>query len=84
MILWDVASGAGIGDPIAVSGLPAVAFDSISDRQLLVSVDGLARWDLRPESWAQISCAIASGRTFTEIELERYFRTDRPVDVGCP
>jgi hypothetical protein len=43
----------------------------------------LARWDMRPESWAQISCAIASGRTFTKNELERYFRTDRPADVAC-
>ena len=44
-----------------------------------MSVDGLARWNLLPDSWGQTSCVIVGGRTFTKIELERYFRTNLPA-----
>jgi WD40 repeat protein len=79
VMLWDVASGLEIGDPIGVSGVPAVAFAATGDRKLYVTVDGLARWDMRPESWAQTACSIVAGRTLTDIERQRYLQGD----TGC-
>jgi hypothetical protein len=56
-----------------------VAFAATGDRQLYVTVDGLARWDMRPESWAQTACTIVAGRTLTDIERQRYLQGD----TGC-
>jgi hypothetical protein len=83
VILWDVASGLEIGDPIAVSGEPAVSFRRTGDRQLFVSVDGLARWDMRPDAWAGIACTITAGRPFSSIEQDR-FNVTSSTDTGCP
>jgi WD40 repeat protein len=83
VILWDVASGLEIGDPIGVPAVPAVAFARSGDRQLFVSVDGLARWDMRPDAWARIACTIAGDRRFSAIEQDHY-GVDRSADAGCP
>jgi hypothetical protein len=82
VILWDVSSALEIGDPIPVSGVPAVAFARTGDRQLFVAGDGLARWDMRPDAWARIACTIAGGRSFSAIEQDRYGVTTS--DAGCP
>ncbi len=90
VILWDVASGMEIGDPIAasgdpvLSGTPAVSFAGTADRQLLVATsDGLGRWDMRPDEWVRISCGIVAGRTFSDIERQRYLQGGQPADAGC-
>jgi WD40 repeat protein len=83
VILWDVKSGLEIGDPIQVVGVPAVAFAPNRDRQLFVSLDGLARWDMRPDAWARIACTITGDRPFSAIEQERY-GVPASADAACP
>ena len=78
VILWDLERGAGIGDPIAVPGAPIVGFIATGDRQLLVGGDGLVRWDMRPETWAEIACSIVKGRALNDVERSLYFGGDQP------
>ena len=78
MIVWDLDSGTGIGDPIAVSGVPGVDFAVTTERKLLVTTDGLAEWDMWPEAWSQIACSITGDRSFDLAESQRYLRGEGP------
>jgi WD40 repeat protein len=77
VIVWDVDSGTGIGDPIAVSGVPGVDFAVTTERKLLVTTDGLAEWDMWPEAWSRIACSIIGDRSFDGAESQRYLRGER-------
>jgi len=88
VILWDLQRGERIGEPVQLSGLPAVAFtiDQTSDwpgLQLEVAAAGLARWPMRPQAWAGIACRVIGGRTLDDVEKQQYLRGSTPA-ASCP
>jgi WD40 repeat protein len=83
VLLWDLSSGEQVGDPIPTSVEPAIAYAPTEDRQLLVSVGGVSRWDMRPDGWTRIACEIVGGRTFVTTERDRFLRGGGSV-ARCP
>jgi WD40 repeat protein len=82
--LWDVASGRPIGT--ALPGMPdhdvAAAFVEGGTHLVAVYGDGRGyRWDVRPRSWAQKACDVAS-RTLTRAEWEDVL-PNRPYAPAC-
>jgi WD40 repeat protein/DNA-binding SARP family transcriptional activator/energy-coupling factor transporter ATP-binding protein EcfA2 len=82
--LWDVASGQPIGTPLP--GLPATEVGTnfvLGGTQLAAVYDGGRGylWDLRPSSWAQRACAVAS-RTLTHLEWDETL-PDRAFAPAC-
>jgi WD40 repeat protein len=71
--LFDVASGVQIGLPITISDDEVTSIALALDGTTLAAggglEDGVALWDLRPESWIAAACALA-GRDLTEEEWD--------------
>ena len=86
VILWNLDTADRVGDPIPVGREPVLAFGT-GDRQLFISDDleGVRRWDLRPEAWVKAACDILGGRTFGPLEWIEFFGGDVPPDrCGAP
>jgi WD40 repeat protein len=84
IILWDVATGSPIGNPMEVqtSGISAVAFSK--DGTTLASASGndsIILWDVALDSWKARACR-AAGRNLTWEEWQRYM-DDRPYKQTC-
>lgn len=84
VIVWDLQRGEQIGEPILLSGSPAVTFSNGGPAaegrlELAVAAQGLALWPMRPQAWAEIACRILNGRAFSDAERQRYLRGSRPV-----
>ena len=88
VILWNLDTGERVGDPIPVVREPVLAFGRTGDRQLFLSDDlqGVRRWDMRPEAWAKVACDIIGGRRLEVLErLEFLGTTDATPDrCGAP
>ena len=82
MLLWDVASGRRLGDPLPAPGNTAIAFDA-SGRSLITGGDDgeVVVWDIDPDRWVELACDVA-GRTLSRDEWRRYLG-DRAYDPAC-
>ena len=88
VILWNLDTGERVGDPIPVGREPVLAFGT-GDRQLFISDDleGVRRWDMRPEAWVKAACDILGGRTLGALEELEFFGdagVETPDRCGAP
>ena len=88
IMLWDVATGQPIGQPITghTGGVYSVAFKLDSETLVSGSVDNsIILWDLDPQSWIAGTCQRV-GRNFTRSEWTQYFEGDPypDQDLTCP
>ncbi len=88
VILWNLDTGDRVGDPIPVGREPVLAFGT-GDRQLFISDDleGVRRWDMRPEAWVKAACDILGGRTLGPLEQLEFFGSlglKSPDRCGAP
>jgi WD40 repeat protein len=81
--LWDLPSKVQIGDAIAVPGIPVLAFAAGKDVRLLVADEGIERWAMGTEAWAQAACTIIGGRTLSSQERDRYLGGES-ARARCP
>ena len=88
MMLWDVATGLPIGQPLDghTGGVFSVAFKPDGKTLASGSVDNsLIVWDLAPQTWIAETCQRA-GRNLSLSEWTQYFQ-DQPYpeqDLTCP
>jgi WD40 repeat protein/DNA-binding SARP family transcriptional activator len=82
VLLWDVASGRPLGDPLPAPGNTAVAFDRTGRNLVTGGDDGeVIVWQADPDRWVAVACGIA-GRTLSRDEWRRYLG-GRAYDPGC-
>jgi len=83
VILWDVQTRQPIGQPLRGQSAPVQGVAFSPDGKTLVSRSAnLILWDLRPQSWMDVSCQRA-GRNFTRAEWQIYFPNDE-YRKTCP
>jgi hypothetical protein len=81
-LLWDVASGRPLGDPLPAPGNTAVSFDPTGRNLFTGGDDGeVVVWHADPDRWVALACDLA-GRTLSRDEWRRYLG-DRSYDPGC-
>jgi WD40 repeat protein/serine/threonine protein kinase len=84
IILWDVASGQPIGNPLLGhnQGVAAVAFSNDSQTLVSAAFDGtILLWDIDPDHWRTMVCRIAN-RDLSLSEWQRFFG-DEPQRPTC-
>ena len=82
MLLWDVASGRRLGDPLPAPDNTAIGFDATGRTLVTGGADGeVVVWEVDPDRWVEIACELA-GRTLTRDEWSRYLG-DRAYDPPC-
>ncbi len=85
VLLWDVATGTIIGDPLPGPGPKdwlAAYFTPDGHRLVVISMTGAGWvWDVDPSDWLERACAVA-GRSFTPQEWQA-FLPDRPYHASC-
>jgi WD40 repeat protein len=82
VLLWDVASGRPLGDPLPAPGNTAVSFDPTGRNLFTGGDDGeVVVWHADPDRWVALACDLA-GRTLSRDEWRRYLG-DRSYDPGC-
>jgi len=87
VILYDVASGKQIGDPITIPDTEAPQSALRPDGKELAIGGGadssFTVWDLDPEHWVIAACKIA-GRNLTQQEWDANIGDLAPYNVTCP
>jgi WD40 repeat protein len=88
IILWDVASGQRLGEPIRgdQSKVSVNSLDFSPDGQILAtgaSNGQFILWYMNPATWTDIACSIAN-RNLTDTEWLRYVGADEPYAKTCP
>ncbi len=82
VLLWDVATGRRLGDPLPTPGNVAVAFDATGRNLVTGGTDGeIVVWEVDPDRWVELACAVA-GRTLSRDEWHRYL-AGRAYDPAC-
>jgi WD40 repeat protein len=86
IILWDVATGQPVGEPLTghTDSVYSVTFSP--DGQTLASGSGdntIFLWDIGLDSWKDRACRIAN-RNLTQAEWDQYVGSEIPYTRTCP
>jgi WD40 repeat protein len=85
IILWDVASGQPIGQPLLghSNAINSVTFSQDGRTLVSGSADGsVILWDINLQTWQTLGCRIAN-RDLSPAEWELFFG-DEPYQPTCP
>jgi len=81
--LYDLQTGAPIGDPFPGNFPLTLGTPTPDGRSLIVLGFPNTIWDIDPASWREKACTVA-GRNLTKREWQQYMPVDEPYRAVCP